>query len=111
MSAAQGPRRSLRAFAAVGSHGRDVMNKITRMPRSRSILLAMAIAGAAGCATDGKFFQPTEDDRLCAEARWQNQKGDPAWRQTVDRIQDKHTAWYCLNYLIAGDNGFIQGGP
>jgi len=74
-------------------------------------LLAAAMIGAAGCATESELFQPSADDRLCAEARWQNQKGDPAWRDTLDRIQDRHTAWYCLNYLIAGDNGFIQGGP
>lgn len=77
----------------------------------KTTLLAVAMLGAAGCATDGDLFKPSADDRLCAEARWQNQKGDPAWTATLDRIQDRQTAWYCLNYLIAGDNGFIQGGP
>ena len=38
-------------------------------------------------------------------------QGDQNWTQTVDRIADRHTAWYCVNYEMANDSGFIQGGP
>ena len=74
----------------------------------RSIALAATLAALAGCAATKP---PSQDDLLCREARMQNRKGDPNWMATVDRIQDKHAAWYCVNYQIAGDNGFIQGGP
>jgi hypothetical protein len=76
---------------------------------TKSIALAVTLAALGGCAA--VTSTPSQDDLLCAEARAQNRKQDPAWMATVDRIQDKHTAWYCINYLIAGDNGFIQGGP
>jgi len=81
--------------------------RTTRMA-SRSIALATALAALAGCAATKP---PSPDDQLCSEARAQNRKGDPNWTATVDRIQDKHTAWYCSTYLIPGDSGFIQGGP
>jgi len=81
----------------------------TTRPVLKSIALAATLAALAGCA--GMTKPPSQDDLLCAEARAQNKKRDPAWTATIDRIQDKHTAWYCVNYLIAGDNGFIQGGP
>jgi len=76
----------------------------------KSILVAALLAAVAGCAGTGTY-PSSPDDVLCAEARTQKRQGDPNWMATIDRIQDLQTAWYCVNYLIASDDGFIQGGP
>ena len=71
------------------------------------IAISAALQGCASVAPPA----PGSDAALCAQARMQRMNGDPAWSQTLDRIGDRHTAWYCLNYQMAGDEGFIQGGP
>ena len=71
------------------------------------IAISVALQGCASVAPPA----PGSDEALCAQARAQRMNGDPAWSLTLDRIGDLHTAWYCLNYQMASDEGFIQGGP
>ncbi len=81
------------------------------MTKTRLLLTAVAISAVLqGCASL-EPPPPGSDRALCNEARAQRTKGDQNWTQTVDRIEDRHTAWYCVNYEMANDMGFIQGGP
>ena len=67
----------------------------------------LALAGAAGCA----HLPPiSEDMALCDEAVLQFRRGDPAYEQTLARIRDLQTAWYCHNYRMAWARGENPGG-
>jgi len=72
-----------------------------------AIVLGAALQGCASLAPPA----PGSDAALCAQARAQRMQGDQNWTETVNRIGDRHTAWYCVNYEMANDMGFIQGGP
>jgi alkylation response protein AidB-like acyl-CoA dehydrogenase len=81
------------------------------MKTASGLFAVLAIcAGLQGCAGVGAPA-PGSDAALCAQARAERMRGDQNWTLTVDRITDRHTAWYCVNYEMANDMGFIQGGP
>jgi hypothetical protein len=81
------------------------------MAKTKLLLTMVAITAVLqGCASL-EPPAPGSDRALCNEARAQRMQGDQNWTQTVDRIADRHAAWYCVNYEMANDSGFIQGGP
>ncbi len=81
------------------------------MTKTRWLMAAVAIlAVLQGCASP-EPAAPGSDRALCNQARAQRMAGDQTWTQTVDRITDLQTAWYCVNYEMGNDMGFIQGGP
>lgn len=62
---------------------------------------------AAGCA----HLPPiSEDMALCDEAVLQFRRGDPTYHETLARIRDLYTAWYCDNYRMAWARGENPGG-
>ncbi len=75
------------------------------------LFTVIAISAALQACASVAPPAPGSDEALCAQARVQRMNGDPAWSLTLDRIVDRHAAWYCLNYQMASDEGFIQGGP